>query len=131
MAIFTLGFWYSGSLTGQGMVKLFPESKYEWFQVLVEKPELSKFLGRTTTPLEIPESKEFIEHSHYDPNHGIASEEEAHHVHLIHRVGAIASIVIALSGIFLAYCMYILKKFSPTWWTTTFARWTKVLKNRY
>ncbi len=131
LAIFTLGFWYSGSLTGQGMVKLFPESKYEWFQVLVEKPELSKFLGRTTTPLEIPESKEFIEHSHYDPNHGIASEEEAHHVHLIHRVGAIASIVIALSGIFLAYCMYILKKFSPTWWTTTFARWTKVLKNRY
>ncbi|OFZ14242.1 MAG: hypothetical protein A2X86_05165 [Bdellovibrionales bacterium GWA2_49_15] len=131
LSVFTLGFWYSGSLTGQGELKVFPESKYEWFQVLVEKPDLNKFLGRTSTPLAVPESKEFIEHSHYDPNHGITSEEEAHHVHLVHRVGAIASVVIALSAIFLAYCMYISKKFSPAWWTSNFARWTKALQNRY
>ncbi len=132
LAVFTLGFWYSGSLTGQGIGdKVFPDSKYEWFQVLVEKPVLSKFTSRTTTPLDVPERKEFIESSHYDPERGFASEEEEHEVHHIHQMGAIASIIIALSGIFLAYCMYISKKFSPAWWTTTFSRWTAALRNRY
>jgi len=130
LSVFTFGVWFSGSLEGQGIVKVFPESKYEWFQVLVEKPELNKFIGRTSTAISEPESKEFIEHSHYDPNHGM-SEEEAHHVHHLHHLGAIASIIIAFSGIFLAYLMYVAFKVNPGWWTNAFSGWTKALKNKY
>jgi NADH-quinone oxidoreductase subunit L len=62
------------------------------------------------------------------------SEEEEHHEHFVHethKLGAIMSILIAFSGIFLAYSMYIKKTVDPGWWTSTFARWTKALKNRY
>jgi len=56
------------------------------------------------------------------------SEEEAHHVHQIHHYGAILSIIIAFSGIFLAYSMYVKKSLNPAWWTGTFKAWTEALK---
>ena len=38
LAVFTFGFWFSGSLTGQGFIKIFGGG-YEWFSTLVERPE--------------------------------------------------------------------------------------------
>ena len=42
LAVFTLGAWFSGSMTGQGIVKApFVENK-EWFQTLIAKPSVDK-----------------------------------------------------------------------------------------
>uniref|UniRef100_UPI003564CE6D NADH-quinone oxidoreductase subunit 5 family protein n=1 Tax=Halobacteriovorax sp. TaxID=2020862 RepID=UPI003564CE6D len=44
LAVFTLGVWFSGSLTGQKLLKVAsPEGKLEWFSTLVAKPDVSKF----------------------------------------------------------------------------------------
>jgi len=134
LSVFTLGLFYSGSFTGQGEVNLFG-SKYEWFSTLIHKPDAhslhhfaeykSEELGKVDTrdKVELPKAQ-------YDAAHGLP-EHEAHLVHQTHQIGAIMSIIIALSGIFLAYLMYIKKTVNPGWWTSTFAGWTKALKNRY
>ncbi len=134
LAVFTLGLFYSGSFTGQGEVNLFG-SKNEWFSTLIHKPDIaslhhfaefqSEDFGAVDTrdKLDLPKAT-------YDENHGM-SEEEAHHVHQIHHVGAIASIIIAFSGIFLAFSMYVKKSINPGWWTETFAAWTRALKGKY
>lgn len=134
-SIFTLGFWYSGSFTGQGIVKFPGVENKEWFQSLIERPDLkslAKFndyerqdFGSTDT-----RSKVRPEKTVYDPEHGL-SEEEAHHVHYMHSIGAIASIIIAFAGIFLAYLMYIRKSVNPGWWVNTFRGWFKALQNKY
>jgi NADH-quinone oxidoreductase subunit L len=46
-------------------------------------------------------------------------------------MGAIMSIIIAFSGIFLAYSMYVKKSLNPKWWTDTFAGYTNTLKGKY
>ena len=58
-------------------------------------------------------------------------EAEAHHVHSIHKMGAIASIIIAFLGIFIAYSMYIKKTINPDWWVQSFAGWRRALQNKY
>ena len=134
LSVFTLGLFYSGSFTGQGEVNLFG-SKNEWFSTLIHKPDAnslhhfaeykSEDFGAVDT-----RDKEELPRATYDENHGM-NEEEAHHVHQIHHMGAILSIIIAFSGIFLAYSMYIKKSLNPAWWAETFAGWRRALKNKY
>jgi NADH-quinone oxidoreductase subunit L len=134
LAFFTLGLFYSGSLTGQGEVNLFG-SRYEWFSTLVHKPDsksLHHFAEYTSEEFGSVDTriKEELPKAEYDEKHGL-SEEEAHHVHFIHRMGALLSIFIAFSGILLAYLMYVKNVINPGWWTTTFAGWTRALKGKY
>lgn len=134
LAFFTLGLFYSGSFTGQGEVNLFG-SRYEWFSTLVHKPDAKSLhhfaeykaeeFGTVDT-----RNKEELPKAHYDSKHGL-SEEEAHHVHSVHKMGALLSIIIAFSGIFLAYSMYVKKSVNPAWWTNTFAGFTRTLKGKY
>ncbi|NOT79298.1 MAG: NADH-quinone oxidoreductase subunit L [Bacteriovoracaceae bacterium] len=134
LSLFTLGLFYSGSFTGQGEVNLFG-SKYEWFQTLIKKPEVSTVaqftdyqredLGMTDTRDKVALTK-----AAYDSTYGL-SEEKAHHIHVVHRIGAVLSIFIAFLGIFLAYSMYVKKTLNPGWWTNKFAAWTRALKNKY
>jgi NADH-quinone oxidoreductase subunit L len=131
LSLFTLGFWYSGSFTGQGLVKL-PIVKKEWFQTLIVKPNVNKFKeyqrqdwGNTDT-----RDKSLFKKSVYDPKHGL-SEKEANHAHHVHSIGAILSIIIALSGVGLAYLMYIAGKVNPAWWVNKLSGWYKILQNKY
>ena len=41
------------------------------------------------------------------------------------------SIIIAFSGFFIAYMMYIKKAWNPGWWVTTFSGWYHWLQNKY
>ena len=68
--------------------------------------------------------------STYNPDHGF-TEEEAHHVHKVHYIGAVVSIIIAFSGVFIAFMMYIRKSWNPGWWVTTFSGWYRAMQNKY
>lgn len=134
LAVFTLGLFYSGSFTGQGEVNLFG-SKYEWFQTLIHKPEaahLDQFATYKAEDLGAVDTRDKNQFpiAKYDSTHGL-SEAAAHHVHQVHIYGAILSVIIAFSGIFLAYLMYVKKTLNPGWWASTFAGWTRALKNKY
>ncbi|MFA6237233.1 MAG: NADH-quinone oxidoreductase subunit L [Bacteriovorax sp.] len=134
LSVFTLGLFYSGSFTGQGEVNLFG-SKYEWFSTLIHRPDahsLHHFAEYKKEDLEAVDTRDKLEmpKSSYDANHGM-SEEEAHHVHNIHHIGALASIIIALSGIFLAFSMYVKKSVNPDWWANAFPGWRRALQNKY
>jgi NADH-quinone oxidoreductase subunit L len=134
LAVFTLGLFYSGSFTGQGEVNLFG-TKNEWFSTLIHKPDshsLSHFEHYKSEDWGTVDTRDKValEKTAYDENHGMP-EHEAHQVHFIHKVGAIASIYIAFAGIFLAFLMYIKKSVNPGWWTSTFAGWTAALKEKY
>jgi NADH-quinone oxidoreductase subunit L len=135
LTVFTLGFWYSGSPTGQGVLpKVFSkEGRYEWFQTLILKPQnLEKFSQRTNQPLSltnVPSSEDFTK-TKYDPNHGY-SEEEYHHVHHVHLIGAGLSVLIVIAGVFLAAMMYLWKKWNPGFWVGFFSRWYRALQNKY
>lgn len=134
LAVFTLGLFYSGSFTGQGEVNLFG-SKNEWFSTLIHKPDskslhhFAEYKSEEFGKVDLRERAE-LPKAHHDENHGM-NEEEAHHVHKIHHIGAIASIFIAFLGIFLAYSMYIKKSINPDWWAQTFAGWRRSLQNKY
>ena len=133
LAVFTLGIWFSGSLTGQKLVKVAsPEGKLEWFSTLVAKPDVSKFSSyeKQDWGKEDTRTKGSVAKSHYDPDHGM-TEDEAHHVHYVHHIGAIASIFIAFFGVFVAYMMYIKKAWNPGWWVSTFSGWYRALQNKY
>lgn len=134
LSIFTLGVWFSGSLTGQGLVKVVDEhhGKYEWFQTLIAKPDVKKFTSMQREDFGSVDTriKNSVEKSVYDHNHGL-SEDEAHHVHSVHKIGAIASIVIAFSGIFMAMMMYLWNKWNPGFWVNTFNRYYRALQNKY
>ena len=132
--MFTLGLFYSGSFTGQGEVNLFG-SKNEWFSTLIHKPDatsLHHFSEYKAEEFGSVDTRDKVQLTPavYDENHGM-SEHVAHEIHQIHHIGAILSIIIAFCGIFLAYSMYIKKSVNPGWWTSTFANWTKALKNKY
>ena len=131
LSVFTLGIWFSGSLTGQGLVKVAGD-RYEWFQTLIHEPVPAKFAThrRQQWGSEDIKSGANFPRASYDSNHGL-SEEEAHHVHHIHHIGAIMSIIIAFSGVFLAFLMYVKKSVDPGWWVSTFSGWYKSLKNKY
>ena len=134
LAVFTFGIWFSGSLTGQGFVKIFG-SHYEWFSTLVEKPDkthIEKFVRYERTPLrESQVQRNYIfQRTQYDPKYGL-SEEEAHHVHKIHKFGAGVSIVIAIAGFLLAFLMYIRKSINPALGVRFFSHWYRALQNKY
>jgi NADH-quinone oxidoreductase subunit L len=131
LSLFTLGVFYAGSLTGQGFVKVAGD-KYEWFKTLIVKPDVATFASRTNQPFSTSPtpSSESFEKSKYDSTYGL-SEEEAHHIHHVHHIGALVSIVIAFSGVFLAFMMYITRKWNPGFWVNTFSRWYRALQNKY
>lgn len=134
LSVFTLGLFYAGSFTGQGEVNLFG-SKYEWFSTLIEKPKadhLASFAQYKREDFGSVDTRDKggFESAHYDANHGM-NEEEAHHVHKTHKIGAVLSIIIAFTGIFIAFQMYVKKAWNPEWWATTFSGWRKALQNKY
>lgn len=131
LSVFTLGVWFSGSLTGQGIVKI-ASTRYEWFQTLIQKPEPKTFASYRKQEWSSTDMKsgESFPRAVYDYNYGL-SEEESHHIHHIHKIGAILSIIIAFSGVFLAFMMYVRRSFDPGWWVSTFSGWYKALKNKY
>jgi NADH-quinone oxidoreductase subunit L len=131
LSVFTLGFWFCGTLTGQGFGKVFG-AKTEWFKVLVEAPQVSKFVDRKREDFAKVDirQKTNLEHAHYHHQTGYAGPNpDEHKLHSAHTIGAIASIFIAFFGVFLAYLMYIKKSVKP--WAPRFPELTKVLKNKY
>lgn len=131
LSLFTLGVFFSGSLTGQGIIKVAHE-KYEWFQTLIEKPHTEHFQGMTPQSFGWTDegSMSNLAKTQYDPNHGL-SDDEAHHVHHIHHLGALVSIVIAFTGVFIAMMMYYFRKWNPGIWVNFFSRWYRALQNKY
>ena len=135
LAVFTLGAWFSGSMTGQGIIKApFVENK-EWFKTLIEKPSvnnLEKYSSfensQWSSSTEVNKSN-FVK-SEYDSTYGL-SEEEAHHIHHIHHIGAIVSVFIFLFGTILAYLMYVKKTLDPVVWINRFNAWYRALQNKY
>ena len=134
LAVFTLGAWFSGSLTGQGIVKApFVENK-EWFQTLIEKPasnHLEKFKTYNKSDWsDTSVQKIAFSKAVYDSSHGL-NEEQAHHVHHIHHISAIVSVFIFLFGTLLAYLMYVRKSLDPSVWVNKFNAWYRALQNKY
>jgi NADH-quinone oxidoreductase subunit L len=131
LTVFTLGFWYCGTFTGQSFGKVFG-AKTEWFKILVEAPRVEKFVGHKKEELGKVDTKEEMhyEHAHYHHQTGYAGPNpDEHKIHLAHTIGAILSIIIAFSGIFLAFLMYIKKSVKP--FAETFKGYTETLKNKY
>lgn len=133
LSIFTLGVFYSGTLTGQPFGRIFPESKLEWFDTLIKKPDATKFqsykretLGSTDT-----RGEQHWEHSHYHAHHATDPNSAEYKLHHAHVQGAILSIIIAFSGVFLAFLMYIKKAIDPGKIADAMGPWTRALKNRY
>lgn len=131
LSIFTLGVWFSGNLTGQDKIAVFG-SKNEWFKILVEAPKVEKFVnhsreefGKTDTRQQME-----LEHAHYHHQTGYAGPNpDEHKLHSAHVIGAILSIIIAFSGVFLAFLMYIKKSIKPL--SPKFPNYTTTLKNKY
>jgi len=137
LAVFTFGFWFSGAMFGS-WVSIFPKGAQEWFQVLVEAPKVEKFVDRpreefsfvdTRTNLTSVKSEYTHQPTYAGPN--MDDEHDEHHLHSIHLFGAIASILIAGFGIFIAFMMYIKKGMDPAKWVAAFPRWNKALHNKY
>lgn len=132
LAVFTLGVWYSGSLTGQGIVKVANE-RVEWFKTLVVVPDLESFRDsqrQAWSSVDETTKNIVVKKSAYDPTYGLPADE-AHHIHRMHAIGAVASIIIAFAGVFFAYLMYVRKSLNPAWWVNTFSRWYKALQGKY
>ncbi len=135
LSVFTLGFWFAGNLTGQNFGKVFGE-KNEWFKILVEAPKVEKFInspreefGKTDTAADKNLPKAVYDY-HSDSQTGYAGPNpDTHKIHSAHTIGAIASIIIAFSGVFLAFLMYIKGSIKP--WAPKFPELTKVLQNKY
>lgn len=134
LSVFTLGVFFSGSLTGQGLVKVFPKSKVEWFKVLVEAPNVNKFVDYKSQPFGKIDDRDnsIFEKTEYHHQSGYAGpnldEDKLHHAHVY---GAIASIIIAFSGVLLAFFMYIRRSINPDTFVGAFPRWYKALNNKY
>jgi NADH-quinone oxidoreductase subunit L len=134
LSVFTLGVFFSGSLTGQGIVKVFPKAKMEWFKVLVEAPAVEKFTNRTKQPLSFVDEKSnesFVKAEYHHQTGYAGPNPDEHKLHTAHVMGAIMSIIIALTGVFLAYLMYIKKSLNPETFTSKFSNFYKTLQNKY
>lgn len=108
LSIFAFGFIYCGSLTGQGVGKVFNE-KYEWFKVLVEAPSLNKFSAYKSENLGVIDAREELniqkaqyvgQTGYFGPNPNV---EEIHHSH---TKSAIISVILAFLGIGFAFFWY-------------------------
>lgn len=135
LSVFTLGFWFAGTLTGQSFGKVFG-SKTEWFKILVEAPKVEKFVSHTREQFSSTDTKPSVElpkavyDSHSDTQTGYAGPNpDTHKIHSAHTIGAILSIIIAFSGVFLAFLMYIKKSVKP--WAPKFPNITTTLQNKY
>ena len=90
LSIFTLGVVYSGSMTGQGLMKIFPKAKYEWFKVLVEAPQVQKFVEHKKESLSSTDTRDrtSLTHSHYDYDHTTGyfgpKKDDHHGIHHAH-----------------------------------------------
>jgi len=133
LTVFTLGFFYCGSLTGQGKVFVFPEAGREWFQTLIQKPELATFRNAKSELFGSVDTrvKENLPVTLYHAEHGESQSELAHIQHQAHTMGAILSLIIAFSGIFLSYLMYGNRKWNPGYWVNRFPRLNQALHQRY
>lgn len=135
LAVFTLGIFFSGSMTGQGIISLAnKDGKKEWFKVLVKKPEFFKYsnferegFGSADT---LAGSRSFEKSSYANYSYGL-SEEDEHTLHVAHIAGAIASVVIAFLGIFMAYLMYFKRSIDPANFVNRFSGWYRYLVNKY
>jgi NADH-quinone oxidoreductase subunit L len=131
LSVFTLGFWFAGTLTGQSFGKVFG-SKTEWFKVLVEAPKVERFIGSPRQSFGSTDTKPeaHLEHAHYHHQTGYAGPNpDEHKLHSAHTIGAILSIIIAFSGVFIAFLMYIKKSIKPL--ADTFPNYTETLRNKY
>lgn len=135
LSIFTLGFWFAGTLTGQGFGKVFG-AKTEWFKVLVDAPKVEKFIGSPREAFGKTDTKPALDHpvavydSHSDAQTGYAGPNpDTHKIHSAHTIGAILSIIIAFTGVFIAFLMYIKKSIKPL--SGTFPGITTTLQNKY
>src|SRR5690554_699498 len=132
LTVFTLGFWYAGSLTGQGIVNVMG-AKTEWFKILVEAPQVEKFVGseaKKTPFIEPTTYTETLPVAVLDGQTGYAGPNpDEHKIHSAHVIGAVASIIIALTGIFLAFLMYVKGAIKPL--APKFPGYVRTLQNRY
>lgn len=137
LSIFTLGVVYSGSMTGQGLMKIFPKAKYEWFKVLVEAPQVEKFVGHKREFFSSTDTrdKSSLGHSHYDYDHTTGyfgpKRDDHHGIHHAHSYGAKGSMVVAALGILLAFLMYIKKTINPATFVNSFSAIYRTLNNKY
>jgi NADH-quinone oxidoreductase subunit L len=130
LTVFTLGFWFCGTFTGQSFGKVFG-AKTEWFKILVEAPRVEKFVNSPREPFSKIDLKQesHLEHANYHHQTGYAGPNpDEHKLHSAHTIGAIASIIIAFSGVLLAFLMYIKGSIKP--WASKFPGFTKVLQNK-
>lgn len=131
LTVFTLGFWYAGTLTGQSFGNVYGQ-KTEWFKILVEAPKVENFVDRPRQEFGSTDTAEklALPVARYDHQTGYAGPNpDEHKIHSAHTIGAVASIIIAFSGVFLAFLMYIRHAIKP--WSNTFSGITTVLQNRY
>lgn len=132
LAVFTLGWFFSGSLTGQGFVKLAGE-KYEWFKVLVVKPEPSRFIQSSRKKWSFHGGENIVnlpKASYESFDYGL-SEKQEHQLHSAHITGAIISCIIAFLGIFLAFLFYFYQTLNPLKVIEKTQGYYKILKNKY
>lgn len=132
LSVLTLGAFFCGSLSGQGYIKL-TETKYEWFKVLVRKPvpdNFSRYTKEKWTTMDYRDEVFLPTASYANYDYGL-SETEEHSLHHAHGIGAIASVMIALIGIFIAFLMYSAKKLNPVHIATHFNTWYRVIGNKY
>ena len=132
LTVFTLGVFFSGSLTGQGKIPLFPKAAKEWFKVLVTEPNVETFTQRKREKITFSGGAAPLATtpSTYDPDF-VPEGVDGHLLHTIHVYGAIASLFIAIGGIFLSFSMYLKRSLSPNWWVNTLGFWHKALLNKY
>ncbi len=131
LAVFTLGFWFAGNLTGQSFGKVFG-AKNEWFKILVEAPNVEKFTTYQRQDFGKVDNRDIaqLEKAQYHHQTGYAGPNpDEHKLHSAHTIGAIASIIIAFLGVLLAFLMYIKKSIKP--WAPKLPGLTKTLQNKY
>jgi NADH-quinone oxidoreductase subunit L len=131
LSVFTLGFWFAGTLTGQSFGKVFG-AKTEWFKILVEAPRVEKFVGHMSEEFGKTDTRPIVElpKAVYEHQTGYAGPNpDDHKIHSAHTIGAILSIFIAFTGVFIAFLMYIRKSMKPL--ADSFSGYTETLKNKY
>ena len=131
LSVFTLGVFFSGSLSGQGIVKVFSKKQFEWFKVLVAPPDLKRFAVSETANAN--NSFEEMSPSLYEGQsgyYGLGLENEKG-IHSAHIIGAILSLIIVFLGVFLAVQIYLRRKISSKTFVSAFPRFNKCLLNRY
>ena len=132
LSVFTLGIFFSGSFTGQGIVK-FAGEKYEWFKVLMVKPAPENFTRYSKEKLSNQDYREDIlwpKSSYESYDYGLSKEKE-HLLHQTHIISALASILVAAIGIFLAFLMYVRRSLRPEKIVSRATRFNKILINKY